>query len=79
MPTVREILYGRRGFRVRAEHEPVLAAVHDAARAAETAREALAAAIRSARDADVPFRAIAAAAELSHEQIRRIVAAAPDR
>jgi hypothetical protein len=76
MLSVQEILYGRKGFRVREEHEPYLMTVERTARELEASRAALAAAIRAARDADVPFRAIAAAAGVSHEQARRIANAA---
>ena len=72
MLSVQELLYGRKGVRLREEHEPYLAVVGDAAREYETGRAALATAIVRAREADVPFRAIAAVAGLSHEQVRRI-------
>jgi hypothetical protein len=74
-----EVLYGRRGVRVREEHEAYLDAVADAARDVERSRAALSAALCRARDADVPFRAIAAAAGVSHEQVRRIVRAVAHR
>jgi hypothetical protein len=72
MLSVHELLYGRKGVRLREEHEPFLVAVGDAAREYEAGRVALAIAIVTAREADVPFRAIAAVAGLSHEQVRRI-------
>ena len=75
MLTVQELLHGRKGVRLREEHQPYLAAVRDAAREYETRRTALATAIFNAREADVPFRAIAAVAGLSHEQVRRIASA----
>jgi hypothetical protein len=71
--TVREILYGRKGVRVREEHEPYLAAVKRAANELEASRDSFATALRAAHDADVPLRAIAAAAGVSHEQVRRLV------
>lgn len=79
MLSAHEILFGRKGFRVREEHQPYLEAVERAARDLEGSRHAVAAAVCSAHDADVPFRAIAAAAGVSHEQARRIVKAAPHR
>jgi hypothetical protein len=79
MLSVQEILYGRKGFRVREEHEPYLITLERTARELEASRGALAAAVCSAHEADVPFRAIAAAAGVSHEQARRIVKAAGDR
>jgi hypothetical protein len=72
MLSVEELLHGRKGVRLREEHQPYLAAVGDAAREYEARRAALATAIFRAREADVPFRAIAAVAGLSHEQVRRI-------
>lgn len=72
MLSVQELLYGRRGVRLREEHEPYLAAVGDAAGEYQARRAALATAIVRAREAEVPFRAIAAVAGLSHEQVRRI-------
>ena len=72
MLSVQEILYGRKGVRLREEHEPYLAAVRGAATEYEARRAALATAIVRAREVDVPFRAIAAVAGLSHEQVRRI-------
>jgi hypothetical protein len=72
MLSVQELLHGRKGVRLREEHQPYLAAVADAAREYEARRTALATAIVKARGADVPFRAIAAVAGLSHEQVRRI-------
>jgi hypothetical protein len=75
MLTVQEILHGRKGVRLREEHQPYLAAVQDAAREYNARRTALATAIFTAREADVPFRAIAAVAGLSHEQVRRIASA----
>jgi hypothetical protein len=77
--SVQQILYGRKGFRVREEHEPYLDAVERAARDLEQSRNAVAAAMCSAHEADVPFRAIAAAAGVSHEQARRIVKATVHR
>ena len=71
-----EVLYGRRGVRLRDEHRPFLAAVEHAARELEASRTALAVAVRAAHDADVPLRAIAAAAGFSHEHVRRIAKAA---
>jgi hypothetical protein len=79
MLTVQEILHGRKGVRLRDEHQPYLAAVGDAAREYEARRAALATAIVRAREADVPFRAIAAVAGLSHEQVRRIANASAKR
>jgi hypothetical protein len=76
MLTAQEVLYGRKGFRVREQHQPYLVAVEGATRKLKASRTALAAAVCSAHDADVPFRAIAAAAGVSHEQVRRIVNAA---
>jgi hypothetical protein len=73
------VLYGRKGFRVREEHQPYLVAVEGAARELEASRSALAAAACSARAADVPFRAIAAAAGVSQEHVRRIVNVAARR
>jgi hypothetical protein len=73
--SVQELLHGRKGVRLRAEHEPYLAAVGKTAREYEARRAALATAIFRAREADVPFRAIAAVAGLSHEQVRRIASA----
>ena len=75
MLTVQELLHGRKGVRLREEHQPYLAAVADAAREYEARRAALATAIFTARKVDVPFRAIAAVAGLSHEQVRRIASA----
>jgi hypothetical protein len=75
MLSVQELLYGRKGVRLRVEHEPYLAAVGDAAREYEARRAALTTAIVRAREADVPFRAIAVVAGLSHEQVRRIAKA----
>ncbi len=72
MLSVREILYGRKGVRVREEHEPFLAAVKRAADELAASRTSLAAALRAAHEADVPLRAIAAAAGVSHEQVRRL-------
>jgi hypothetical protein len=72
MLSVQEILYGRKGVRLREDHEPYLAAVGVAAREYEARRAALVTAIVRAREADVPFRAIAAVAGFSHEQVRRI-------
>jgi hypothetical protein len=46
--------------------------VERAAAKAAASREALEAAIRAARAQGVPLRTIAAAAGLSHEQVRRI-------
>jgi hypothetical protein len=77
--SLHDVLYGRKGVRVRAEHEAYLEAVADAAREVEKSRAALSAAVCGARDADVPFRAIAAAAGVSHEQVRRIVGAGARR
>jgi hypothetical protein len=79
MPSVHEILYGRKGFRVCEEHKPYLITLERTARGLEAGRAALAAAVCSAHEADVPFRAIAAAAGVSHEQARRIVKTAGDR
>jgi hypothetical protein len=76
MVSIEEILYGRKGVRARAEHEPQLRAVERAAKEVEVSRAALRAAVCTAHEADVPFRAIAAAAGVSHEQVRRIVKAA---
>jgi hypothetical protein len=76
MVSVGEILYGRKGVRVREEHGHYLAAVAHAARQLDASRAALTATVCSAHDADVPLRAIAAAAGVSHEQVRRIVKAA---
>jgi hypothetical protein len=75
MLKIEEVLYGRKGVRVRPEHRPYLRAVERANSRLETSRTALATAVRTAHDADVPFRAIAAAAGVSHEQARRIVKA----
>ncbi len=73
MRRVEELFYGRKRVRAREEHEPYLRVVEEAAAALDASRTGLTAAVRAARDADVPFRAIAAAAGVSHEQIRRIV------
>jgi hypothetical protein len=70
-----EVLYGRKGVRLCEEHRPFLEAVERAADELEASRVALSVAVRAAHDADVPFRAIAAAAGFSHEQVRRIVKA----
>jgi hypothetical protein len=79
MLSVQELLHGRKGVRLREEHEPYLAAVGNAAREYAARRAALATAILRAREADVPFRAIAAVAGLSHEQVRRIANAKAPR
>jgi hypothetical protein len=75
MLSVQELLHGRKGVRLREEHQPYLEAVGNAASEYEASRVALATAIFRAREADVPFRALAAVAGLSHEQVRRIASA----
>jgi hypothetical protein len=72
---IEEVLYGRKGVRLRAEHLPYLEKVEDEATQFGAQRARLASAIRAAHEADVPFRAIAAAAGISHEQARRMVKA----
>ena len=73
MPTVDEILYGRKAYRVRDHDRPYLDRITDAAQELQVARTKLDNAVSSAHQADVPLRAIAAAANVSHEQVRRIV------
>jgi hypothetical protein len=70
-----ELLYGRKGVRLREEHRPYLEAVQRAASELEARRAALLEAVRAAHNADVPFRAIAGAAGVSHEHVRRMVKA----
>jgi hypothetical protein len=55
--------------------DPALRDVEKRAKAHERSRSQLWAAIRAAHDQGRSLRAIAAAAALSHEQVRRIVAA----
>jgi hypothetical protein len=73
---IEELLYGRKGVRLQAEHRPHLRRVEQEATRLEAQRTRLANAVAAARDADVPFRAIAAAAQISHEQVRRMINAA---
>jgi DNA invertase Pin-like site-specific DNA recombinase len=73
MPTLDELLYGRRAYRVGAGAQPYLDRISDAAAEVEAARARLTEAMGAARQADVPLRAIASAAHVSHEQVRRIL------
>jgi hypothetical protein len=77
MPTVGEVLYGRKAYRVRDDDRPRLDHVTKAANELQTARNNLDEAVRSAHQADVPLRAIAAAANVSHEQVRRMLRRTP--
>ena len=73
MPTVSEVLYGRKAYRVGDDDRPHLDCIATAANEVQTAREKLDEAVRAAHREDIPLRAIAAAANVSHEQVRRIV------
>lgn len=73
MPSVSEIFYGRKAYRVREDNRPYLDEVTRAAADIEASRSNLARAIKTAHQADVPLRAIAAVANVSHEQVRRIL------
>jgi type II secretory pathway component PulM len=72
MATVGEVFYGRRAYRVQDSDRPHLERITTAAAELEAARGKLALAVSSAREADVPLRAIASAANVSHEQVRRM-------
>ena len=76
MPTVNEVLYGRKAYKVRDCDRQHLDQIADAAKELQAARGKLIDAIGSAHKADVPLRAIARAANVSHEQVRRIVKSA---
>ena len=73
MVTLSELVYGRKGYRLRPHDEPLLEKVKAAADGVSKAQAELAQAIVTAHGADVPLRGISAAAGISHEQVRRIV------
>jgi hypothetical protein len=73
LPTASEIFYGRQAYRVREGDRPYLEKLTLAAADIETSRNKLAHPIKTAHQADLPLRAIAAAANVSHEQVRRII------
>jgi hypothetical protein len=73
MATVSEVLYGRKAYRVGDRDRPHLDDVASAANELQAVRTKLDEAVRAAHQADVPLRAIAAAASVSHEQVRRML------
>ena len=68
-----EVAYGRKAYRMRDRDRALTEPIAAAAAELGAAQDKLIQAIASAHRADVPLRAIAAAANISHEQARRLV------
>jgi|GraSoiStandDraft_60_1057301.scaffolds.fasta_scaffold383327_2 hypothetical protein len=73
MLSLSEVAYGRKAYQVRDRDRALTEPIAAAAAELETAQDKLIQSIATARQADVPLRAIAAAANISHEQARRLV------